>query len=156
MNINTVTKVTLCLLIKTSTALYLCPLIHGQIMFVHTVTYSQNCQGSNLIGTVVHLIVSPAQDLCSTPRYKSKGHHVPLGGCDCQGLSPMLGRAIGELVLGCEQSRCCPPATSMATADGGGLITASNCGLVKYGGHGGPRWRPRLLLGCLFEYLEST
>ena len=26
---------------------------------------SQNCLGSNIIGTVVHLLVSPTQDLCS-------------------------------------------------------------------------------------------
>ena len=56
-----------------------------------TATYSQHCQGNNMIDTVMHLLASPAQCLCSNPRHQFKGHHVLLKSCACRGSSPVLG-----------------------------------------------------------------
>ena len=36
------------------------------------VRYSQNYQGSNFVGTVVHFLVSPAQGMCSNPEHQPK------------------------------------------------------------------------------------
>ena len=45
----------------------------------------------NMSGTVVHLLEWPTLALCSNPGHQTKGHHVPLGWCDCKGSSPALG-----------------------------------------------------------------
>ena len=43
------------------------------------------------ISTVVYLLASPTQDLCSNPGYQSKGNYVPLRWCGSWGSSPTLG-----------------------------------------------------------------
>ena len=41
-----------------------------------TFTYSQNYQDGNLIGTTMHLLMSPTPGLCSNPGHQSKGHRA--------------------------------------------------------------------------------
>ena len=55
--------------------------------------YSENRQCCNSTGTVVNLLASPTQDLCSKPGHQSKGYHVPLRWYAYQGSSPALGPA---------------------------------------------------------------
>ena len=59
---------------------------------------SQLFQGSNIIGTLLHPLVSPTQGLCSNPRHQLKGYHLSLELCSCWSPIPTLSGAATSFV----------------------------------------------------------
>ena len=79
---------------KTRFNMYCAKVVYLRTKRARTATYYlQNCHGGHLIGTAMHLLVSPTQDLCPKSRHDFNGHNVPLRGCAWWGSSPALGDA---------------------------------------------------------------
>ena len=76
--------------------------------------YLHNRATCNITGAEVYLYLSPTQGLCSNPGHQSKGHHLPLEWCACQGSSPALGGVIVGFFSGSDAWNLEPPTMGIA------------------------------------------
>ena len=97
---------------------FFCCCLNSFVVYIYGQFFS--LRDKNVSVTVVHLLEWPTLVLCSSPRHKTKGHHVPHGLCDHEGSSPALGGlaevCFGLFFCGCGSSNLEPPTMGIAVA----------------------------------------